>query len=212
MHPKGPIYDAGEEYWDRLTNGTNRTRELTAIFQNCLYVMPSYLAPGFEMEDGADGIPVPVTEVAFKIRVQKPYENFGQTAGTNFGNPKYKFGTEDISNQISDENAKNAMELINIVPNPYYAYSAYESSIIDNRVKFTNLPAKCDISIYTLDGALVRRISKDDEETEVEWDLKNAAAVPIASGVYIIHVDGGELGEKILKWMGVMRELDLDSF
>ena len=86
------------------------------------------------------------------------------------------------------------------------------SSSLDNQIKFTNLPEKCDISIYTLDGSLVRRIKKDDELTEVKWNLKNGAAVPIASGLYIIHIDAGELGEKILKWMGVMRELDLDSF
>jgi hypothetical protein len=54
--------------------------------------------------------------------------------------------------------------------------------------------------------------NKDDENTDLNWDLKNNARVPIASGLYIIHVDCGELGEKVLKWMGIMRELDLDSF
>jgi len=42
--------------------------------------------------------------------------------------------------------------------------------------------------------------------------LKNNAKVPIASGTYLIHVDGGEFGEKVIKWMGIIRELDLDSF
>jgi hypothetical protein len=102
--------------------------------------------------------------------------------------------------------------MANIVPNPYYAFSGYEGSAIDNRVKLTNLPVKCEISIYTLDGALVRRIKKDDITTEADWNLKNNANVPIASGLYIIHIDAGDLGEKVLKWMGVMRELDLDSF
>jgi hypothetical protein len=58
----------------------------------------------------------------------------------------------------------------------------------------------------------VRRIKKDDDATAITWDMKNQARVPIASGIYIIHVDAGELGEKVLKWMGIMRELDLDSF
>ena len=205
LHPQLPIYDRGEEYWNRLTNPANRARELTAVMQNCMWVVPTYLAAGYELEDGADGIPVPPSEFTLKVRVQKPYEDFA-------GTPKYKFGTEDISNQISDDNAKNALDLINVVPNPYYAYSAYESSPIDNRIKLTNLPDKCEISIYTLDGALVRRIKKDDDITDLVWDLKNDAAVPIASGLYIIHVDAGDLGEKVLKWMGIMRELDLDSF
>ncbi len=212
LHPALPIYDRGEEYWDRLTNGSNITRERTAVWQNCMWMIPSYLAAGKEMVEGDDNIPLPPSEFTLKLRVQKPYENFGVTAGINFGNPKYKFGTDDIYNEVSDENATNALDLVNIVPNPYYAYSAYESSPIDNRIKITNLPTSCEISIYTLDGALVRRIKKDDDQSFVIWDLKNNAAVPIASGMYIIHVDAGDVGEKILKWMGIMRELDLDSF
>ncbi len=103
--------------------------------------------------------------------------------------------------------------MINVVPNPYYGYSAYETNQLDTKVKFTNLPPKCTISIYTLNGVLVRRIKKDDPTTtSADWDIKNQANVPIASGVYIIHIDAGELGEKVLKWFGVMRQYDLDSF
>lgn len=216
IHPELPIYDGGERYWDILTNGIrssgpNKSFDLTAVFQNCMWVVPTYLSPGNDFQT-INGIPAPYSEFKLKVRVNRPYENFGQTAGVNFGNPKYKFSTNDISNEISDENATNALEMINIVPNPYYAVSGYETSPIDNRVKFTNLPKRCDISIYTLDGSLVRRIKKDDENTDITWDLKNSAGVPIASGLYIIHVDAFELGEKKLKWMGIMRELDLDSF
>ena len=52
----------------------------------------------------------------------------------------------------SNEAAVNALDLINVVPNPYYAYSAYEKNQIENRVKFTNLPEKCTIRIYTVSG------------------------------------------------------------
>ena len=43
-------------------------------------------------------------------------------------------------------------------------------------------------------------------------DLKNNHNIAIASGVYIIHIDGKEYGEKILKWFGALRPIDLDSF
>jgi hypothetical protein len=79
-------------------------------------------------------------------------------------------------------------------------------------VKFINLPPKCTINIFTLNGSLVRQIKKDDENTYLDWDVKNQVNVPIASGMYIVHVDGGALGEKIIKWFGVMRQIDLDSF
>ena len=214
VHPKGPIYDKGDWYYNYFSslNVDNRPTNLTYIFQNCDWVIPSYLALGESMEENASGIPVPPNEMRIKLRVATPY-GVTPEVEENDGLPKYKFNTDDIYNDISVENGIEAMDLIQVVPNPYYAYAEhYETSPIDNRVKFTNLPEKCDISIYTLDGQLVRRIKKDDITTESDWNLKNSAGVPIASGMYIIHVDGGENGEKILKWMGVMRELDLDSF
>lgn len=144
--------------------------------------------------------------------MRKPFTKKATEIGDSTKLPAYTFSTESIFNNINETTGKNAVNLINIVPNPYYATSAYESSAIDSRVKITNLPPKATISIYTLNGALVRRIKKDDNETFVDWDLKNNNRVPIASGFYIIHVDCGDLGEKILKWYGVMRQLDLDTY
>ena len=44
------------------------------------------------------------------------------------------------------------------------------------------------------------------------WDLKNTVGNPISSGVYIIHVEVPGVGEKVLKWFGVMRTIDLDTY
>jgi hypothetical protein len=79
-------------------------------------------------------------------------------------------------------------------------------------VKITNLPEICTISIFTPSGTLIRQYRKDNNMTYLEWDLKNAYNVPIASGVYIIHIDAGDLGEKIVKWFGALRPVDLNSF
>lgn len=212
IHPELPIYDKGEAYHAifSATNATNKQRELTKIYQNCDWVIPSYMVRGKTLVENASGIPVPPNEVKIRLRVTKPYARSTDTE--NNGLPKFRFSTADIFNDVTVENGKAALDLANIVPNPYYAFSGYEGSPIDNRVKFTNLPQKVQISIYTLDGSLVRRIDKDDETTFVDWNMQNNSGVPIASGLYLIHIDAGELGEKILKWMGVMRELDLDSF
>ena len=43
------------------------------------------------------------------------------------------------------------------------------------------------------------------------WDLKNDYGIPIASGLYVIHVKTDE-GEKVLKWFGALRPIDLDTF
>jgi len=49
-------------------------------------------------------------------------------------------------------------------------------------------------------------------DTSIEWDLKNEKNIPIASGVYLIHIDGGALGERTIKWFGITRPIDLDTF
>ena len=69
------------------------------------------------------------------------------------------------------------------------------------------------VTIYTTNGILVRRFTKSDAaQTFVEWDLRNANRIPIATGVYIIHVNCPGVGEKTLKWMGVMRPTDFTNF
>ncbi|MDO9185193.1 MAG: hypothetical protein Q7W13_04205 [Bacteroidia bacterium] len=133
----------------------------------------------------------------------------------NKADPIYEFNTSDIGTRKEESVAAvDALSLINIVPNPYYAYSGYEEKTSDNIVKITNLPRNCTVSIYTLNGTLIRTLTKadDDIKASLDWDMKNQARIPIASGMYIIHVDVPNVGEKILKWFGVMRPLDLEAY
>ena len=83
---------------------------------------------------------------------------------------------------------------------------------LDNRVKITNLPEECTVTIYDMNGTLIRQFKKADPLTSLDWDLKNGKNIPIASGTYIIHVNVPGAGEKVLKWFGVMRPVDLDNF
>ncbi|MCB0733073.1 MAG: hypothetical protein H6608_09380 [Flavobacteriales bacterium] len=214
LYPKGPRYDEGNNYISTLTSSTNYYRDLNnKVLFHAMWAIPTYLANGYSMEEDEQGMPLPPTEVTFKIRVKKPYQYFVTDAGSkNSHNPRYTFNTNSVYTERSAEFGKQALKNVRVVPNPYFAYSEYENNPVENKVKFTNLPQTCKISIYTVDGSLVRKIVKDDQSTELVWDLKNDARVPIASGTYIIHVDAGELGETIVKWMGIIRELDLDSF
>lgn len=146
----------------------------------------------------------------------------------NFG--YYTFNTADIFTETnSAKTSKSALDLINVVPNPYYAYSTYEKSRIDNVVRITNLPNKCKIKIFTLNGNLIRTFDRDVTGQEdlvqisseyahsrrlayQDWDLKNQSGILVASGLYIIHIDVPGVGEKILKWFGVMRPYDLQNY
>ena len=107
----------------------------------------------------------------------------------------------------------SAMDLINVVPNPYYARSAYEADQLDTRIKIINLPKSCVIRIYTLNGVLIRTIKKDNTDTYVEWDMKNEADIPIAGGVYLMHItDTKTKLTKTLKWFGIQRPTDVNAF
>ncbi|MGD1845938.1 MAG: hypothetical protein ACFB10_11145 [Salibacteraceae bacterium] len=128
--------------------------------------------------------------------------------------PLYNFNLDaltPVKNQLAV--SKEMLGEINIVPNPYYAYSTYERGKNDNRVRIINLPQTCTVSIYTLNGTLVRTLEKDDPTiASVDWDLKNQSSVPIAGGTYVVHVDVPGVGERVLKWFGATRPLNLDSF
>ena len=153
------------------------------------------------------------TQTRIRIRMNAAYANRDLADAPNDGNPQFLFNTANIATRTyQDTIGKGAMETIRVVPNPYYGFSTYEASQLDNLVKITNLPETCTISIFTPNGTMIRQIRKDNSMTYVEWDLKNTYNVPIASGVYIIHVDAGELGEKIVKWFGALRPVDLNSF
>jgi len=136
-----------------------------------------------------------------------------ETLSDNDWFPYYSFSTSGSVTVLNDNaQAKDALDLINVVPNPYYAFSFYEQSRLDNRVKIINLPEECNIRIYNTAGTLVRSIGKDNTDTFLEWDLKNENNIPIAGGAYIIHVEAPGIGTKVVKWFGVTRKLDLDNF
>lgn len=165
------------------------------------------------------------------IAVNSPSLMTKDTSATPQNNnfPLYTFNTSDIAtlyNQAST--AKEMLDLIRIVPNPYYGSSSYETGRSDNRIRITNLPNKCTIKIFTINGTLVRTLTRDvsGQEDEylssdikqsqhmpyMEWDLKNDKSISVASGLYIFHIDAPGIGEKTLKWFGIMRPLDVQSY
>ena len=174
-------------------------------------------------------------DVTYKIRVTRPYlrytsrwyetveernSDFPGNFPDNHGFPVYGIDAKDLAPTFHDTRLyQSILDNINIVPNPYYAASLYEGGALETFVKITNLPtdlkngAPVTISIFTVNGTLIRTLTKGDSETTyVNWDLKNHAKIPVASGVYIIHVNCPGIGERMLKFFCVMRQTDLNTF
>lgn len=204
-----PLYDEGNYLQQKflLYNASARLK----IWQACVWVGMPLVETGHSLLE---------TDCRIELRLKKKYKRYatqGYLADVNLSTNDwfnlYRFSTDDVATIYDNEIAMDsAMELINVVPNPYYAYSAYEKNKIDTRVKVVNLPEVATIKIFTVDGKLVRTLTKDNPITSIDWDLKNNKGIPIASGVYLIHVSVPGVGEKVLRWMGFMRPPNLDSF
>ncbi|MDA3865504.1 MAG: T9SS type A sorting domain-containing protein [Salinivirgaceae bacterium] len=169
---------------------------------------------GYEYVD-YDGMPDNYLRIELRVaqpfNVARGYDTVENPINKNY--PLYKFDLTDYVPEVNQKQvAEDALESVNVVPNPYYGGNAYELSPLEYNVKIINLPERCSIKIYNMAGTLVRSYQKDNLETIIEWDLKNNYRVPIAGGLYIIHIDAPGVGEKTLKWFGVLRPDDLSSF
>lgn len=207
-----PSYDEGEYIYNALKYGNSAKK--MQVFQNAMWVAMPVTNPDYQFKSYDQ---MPDNDITIKLCIANPYlVGTGDLASANPVNdnyPTFKFSTSELSTKKSDlATIKNSLDKINVVPNPYYGYSKYEQSQLDNLVKITNLPKTCTISIYTINGVLIRRFKKDSQQTYVDWDLKNTYGISIASGVYIIHIDVKGVGEKVLKWFGALRPIDLNSF
>lgn len=111
------------------------------------------------------------------------------------GDKKAEFNNVDI--------AKAEVAKINVFPNPYYAFNPNEVNRFSRFVTFSHLPSNCTIRIFNLAGYLVKKIVKDGSVNPTQfqqWDINNQYGFPVASGIYIAHIDMPDLGAtKVLK-------------
>ena len=99
------------------------------------------------------------------------------------------------------------MDKIKVVPNPYFAASAFEgqntfaSGRGPREIQFRYLPNECTIRIYSIAGELVKTIyhSSPLESGTGRWDLLTEDNLSAAYGMYVYHIDAPNIGQKIGK-------------
>ena len=213
-------YDSCKTYRQRFVPGGSFTTKFSSITTITWTGIPFTNGTLLSYADGL--IPDPLT---VELRVTNPYD-VAEGTGINEGHPAYRFDLDNIAPEdLVSAGADSTLREVNIVPNPYLAYSGYETSQFTNTVKITNLPPRCIVTIYSLDGKFIRQYKRDERPLSnsgrsdpgtrfkqispaLEWDLNNSKGIPVASGMYIIHVNAYELGERTLKWFGVTRKFD----
>ncbi len=104
--------------------------------------------------------------------------------------------------------AKDDLDKIKVVPNPYIAAAAWEprntfsSGRGERAIHFIHLPKVCTIRIYNVRGELVDTIHHESTVTDgtADWDLLSRDQLDVAYGVYIYHVDAPGIGKKVGKF------------
>jgi len=105
-----------------------------------------------------------------------------------------------------------------VYPNPYRLADDYNGdgwenprNLIDDpnrarKVTFTNIPNECTVSIFTLDGDLVKRIDHSEppgnsNATVAVWNLITRNTQAVKTGIYIYTVEsqfGTDIGKLVI--------------
>lgn len=111
------------------------------------------------------------------------------------------------------DSLKEDVKKVNVFPNPYYGINEAETSRYTHFVTFSHLPKKATIRIFDLAGTLVRTIEKDSAEQYQQWDLSNEEELPVASGLYIAHIEMPDVNKtKILKVAVIQEQQFLERY
>jgi hypothetical protein len=123
---------------------------------------------------------------------------------------------------------ENGKSNIGVYPNPYRTTAAWDGGTSrTNKIYFTNLPAKCEITIYTSNGDLVANLNHNAETYQGEdakwfevygnkdkmvfsggehaWDLLSNSKTTIAMGVYLFTVKDTQTGNVEVGKFAVMK-------
>jgi len=101
---------------------------------------------------------------------------------------------------IGATEAASDLSEVTVAPNPYVGSNEAELTEYETLLGFHNLPAKCNIYIYTLLGNLVDVVYHDSESGSEFWDMTTRTDEAIASGLYVYRITTEDGQEKIGKF------------
>lgn len=135
------------------------------------------------------------------------------------GEDEFVFTIPAEDSSLSKDILKEQLKAINVFPNPYFGFNIEETDPLNRFVTFTHLPAdfQTTIRIFSLGGQLIRKIDHNASgtfsgTTFEQWDLRNMYDIPVASGMYIVHIDVKGVGERVLKLAVFSPEERLDVY
>ena len=113
---------------------------------------------------------------------------------------------------VASTNVADDVKKVNVFPNPYMGYHDLEGTDsvlpLPKYVTFNHLPTSGEVTfrVFNMAGTMVANFKKSTTTQYQKWDMRNANNFPLASGVYIIHIDMGTYGTKVLKFAMVTED------
>ena len=138
-----------------------------------------------------------------KIFTYKPF-----TANDRF---HFRFDEENLP-RVDADSAKNALDDILVIPNPYKVSNIYEAPITstnrqqNRELHFTGIPAPSTLRIFTASGVMIREIQITESDLNSQyggtyiWNMLTKDNLEISYGVYLYQVEAPGVGEKVGKF------------
>lgn len=120
------------------------------------------------------------------------------------GQDKFTFSTDGVA--FDKKIALKDLDKITVFPNPYYGLNIVENDRFNRFVTFSHLPQNAVIRIFTIAGVLVRTIEKENSSQFATWNLLNEDGLPVASGIYLVHLELPDLDSTKTIKLAIVRE------
>ena len=114
--------------------------------------------------------------------------------------------------KVESTNVADDVKKVSVFPNPYMGYHDLEGTDsvlpLPKYVTFNHLPTSgtVEFRVFNMAGTMVANFKKSTNTQYQKWDMRNSNNFPLASGVYIIHIDMGTNGTKVLKFAMVTED------
>ena len=111
--------------------------------------------------------------------------------------------------KVNASDLKSEMDKISVVPNPYVATNMMETALSNpmlnqrRKLLFTNIPAQCEIKIFSSSGIFIDGITVDNPSPTgiIHCDMLTHEDLEIAAGIYVYHIKSEATGkEKVGKF------------
>ncbi len=158
---------------------------------------------GANLNSRADALPT----VDFKAGDKVILESFGGTLGLPLPGTKVRFKVNESIPDLADY-TDEILEQVKVVPNPFFVTHLGQPTTDQTKIYFTHLPETCTISIYTINGDLIRKIEHDESlsgfapgERGFElYDLLSDGRQRVGSQTLVAHVETPNGASSIVKF------------